>query len=819
MTSAFRKMQQNRSLLLLFSALVVAVTAMTSVAFFVDRVDRGLVLQGASLMAADMVIEQGNDFSSDWTVTARGMDLQVSRQVSFPSVLFYDDKPLLVQVKAVDNLYPLRGELTVKSETGNTYRTAPLPGEAYVDAVLSNKMQAVEGDTRLPLGELSLKLAGIVEQEPDRGGSLFQLAPRVMINYQDLQPSGLLGPASRAKYRLLIAGSAGQVDLFRQWAMDYLPAGARIIEVKNARPELRTALERGHRFLSLAALCASLLAGIAILLATRRYVSQVIDAAAIMRTLGMTGGQVLYRHLAEILQVLVAGTALGIVMGYLGQLVLSSMLGQWFGDNLPAPTAKPVLVGLLYGAVLLPGFSLPVLMRIRHVSPLRVLRRELDPPDASSVFVWSMAVAAFSALVFWQVEDLRLGTTLILTLFAVMLLAVGIGRLFILLLSPFRKSSTGIGFGLAALSRHASLTQWQLAGFSVGISLLLILGMVRVDLIDTWQKSLSPTAPNHFLINIQPAERIELQQWFEQQDIKNSGMYASARGRLVEINGEKVDPQSFGTERARHLAAREFSLGFSDQLPSDNRIIRGDADWPPVNGGFTVEQGLADKLKLAPGMTLTFDIAGQKLSAPIVSLRFISWDSFNVNFFVQGSQSLMGDLPVAYLNSIYLQGNEAGVMRKLAGDYPAVSVLDLRPLLAQVRNIMEKGAFAIEGVFLFTLLAAALVTLGAVQISREERAQEMAILRTLGASRRQILLGLLAEFGLLGLLSGLVAASLSSLTGYLVAVELFGLAPVFNPAVWLAGVTAGMLILLTVGYFSTRHLLNQPPLAVMNAGS
>ena len=363
-----------------------------------------------------------------------------------------------------------------------------------MESVVRNKMGSDITTQRLPLGELSLELAGVVQREPDRGGSLFQLAPRVMINYRDLAASGLLGPASRAKYRLLIAGEPQAMASYRKWVVTNLPLGARILDIENARPELRTALERGHRFLNLAALCASLLAGIAILLATRRYVSQAIDTAAIMRTLGMTGRQVLARHLLEILQVLAAGTVIGILLGYLGQLVLSSMVGDWFGDQLPAPTLRPVWVGLLYGAVLLPGFSLPVLMRIRHVSPLRVLRRELDPPDASSLLVWGLALAAFSALVFWQVQDYKLALALILALLAVMLLSVLIGRFFIALLSPYRNKSSGIGLGLAALSRHASLTQWQLAGFSIGITLLLILGTVRVDPVSYTHLTL-PTTP------------------------------------------------------------------------------------------------------------------------------------------------------------------------------------------------------------------------------------------------------------------------------------------------------------------------------------
>ncbi len=815
--SFFNKFKQNRALLLLMVALIVAITAMTSVDFFVDRVDRQLKRQGTALMAADLVIQNGGEFDQSWHDRAVELGLGVSRQVSFPSVLFHNDKPLLVQVKAVDAAYPLRGDFRADSIDGGIFTRGPQRRHAFVDAVLKSKFFTADydGQVAIPLGNLQLDLQGIVQEEPDRGGSLFQLAPRLMISYDDLQDSGLLGPASRARYRFLVAGEAASVESFRNWAELNLPKGARIIDIENARPELRTALDRGHRFLSLATLCASLLAGIAILLATRRYVNLSIDAAAIMRTIGMTSHQVMNRHVMEILQVLLFGTLIGIFLGYLGQHLLSSLVGKWFGESLPQPGLRPVLIGLFYGAVLLPGFSLPVLLRIRKVSPLRVLRRDIDPPDASSLFVWGLAVLSFAVLVFWQVQDPSLAVALMLALLSVMLISVGIGRLFILLLKPSRNKSTGLGLGLAALSRHASLTQWQLAGFSVGITLLLILGVVRLDLINTWTTSLSPTAPNHFLINIQPGEQQPLQQWFEENNVINSGMYASARGRLTHIDGRLVNPDEFATDRGRRLAGREFSLGFSDQLQTDNRVVAG-GQWPPAQAGFTVEQDLAKHLGLKPGSTISFDIAGQQVTAPVISLRSISWDSFNVNFFVQGSEKMMQDLPVAYLNSIYLDKDPAGVMKKLATEYPAVSILDLRPLLKQIRDIMDKGALAIEAVFLFTLLAAVLVTLGAVLISREERAQEIAVLRTLGASRRQVLLGVLAEFGLMGLISGLVAASLASITGYLVAIRLFALAPVFNPLLWLTGLSIGVFTLLVVGYFSTRNLLDQPPLAIIN---
>ncbi len=812
-----KSLVQNRSLILLVSALLVAVSAMTSVTFFVDRVDRALVLQGSSLMAADMVVENGTQLDESWTQSAIANNLEVSRQVSFPSVLFIADEPVLVQVKAVDRAYPLRGTLRVSDFSaggqGIESNAVPSKGQVYLDSVLQKKLAQQDS---INLGNLDLNIAGTIVEEPDRGGNLFQLAPRLLINIEDLPASGLLGPASRAKYRMLLAGELSALESFRAWAKIHLPSGAHIIDIQNARPELRTALERGQRFLSLASLCASLLAGIAILLGSRRYVNQAVDGVAVMRTLGMTSKQVMLHHLKEIGVVLVIGCTAGILFGYLGQWFLSSLIGDWFGSDLPDPGPRPLFTGLLYGAVLLLGFSLPVLWRIRRVSPLRVLRRELDPPDISSYLVWTVAIAAFLLLVFWQVQDSKLALAVVLALVSVMLIASGFGRLVLLLLRPFRKTHSALGMGLAALNRHASLTQWQLAGFSIGVTLLLILGMVRVDLIDTWSNSLSPTAPNHFLINIQSNEQQKLQQWFEDNNVANSGMYASSRGRLVAINDEAVVPESFPTSRGRRLAGREFSLGFSDQLQADNRIIKGEPEWPPVEPGFTVEEGLAKELSIQPGTTLTFDVAGQQVRATVTSLRSISWDSFNVNFFVQASETLKQGLPVAYLNSIYLDDNAADVMKMISNDYPAVSVLDLRPLLKQVRDIMDQGAYAVEAVFAFTLLAAMLVTVGAVQISREERSQEVALFRTFGATRKQILLGVLSEFGLLGMVIGVVSATLASVTGYLVATVIFNLSPVFNPMVWVAGVVLSLLVLLIVGFFSTRELMNKPPMMILN---
>lgn len=813
------RMWREPGLRLLLAAVTVAVAALSSVAFFADRVERALVLQGAALMAADLVVVSGQPIPRRWLEQAGERGLAHARSVSFPSVVFANEQPVLVQVKAVEPAYPLRGRLQVATPTA-LGADAPGEGQAWLEGRLRDRLGVTIGEDQVQLGELDLRAAGVLIDEPDRGGNLFALAPRLMISYADVQRSGLLGPGSRVRHRLLLAGNGPAVAGMRDWLSTRLPRGSRIADLENARPELRTALERARRFLSLAALCASLLAGVAMLLASRRYVDHALDSAAVLRTLGMRSRGVLAWHLGHLLLVVMVAVAFGSLLGLLGQQLLVAVLGDWFGETLPWPGMRPVLSGLLFGLCLAVGFALPTLLRVARVPPLRVLRRELDVPGLATWLVWALALLAFVGLMVWQVQDHRLAAAMSLALLATLVVLMAVGRLLLWLLRPLRRASSSTALGMAALARYPQLTLLQLGGFGLGITLLLLLAVVRVDIVDTWQASLPPEAPNHFLLNLQPSERDGLQAVLDARGIANSGLHATTRARLVAIDGKAVDPQSYSNPRAERLAQREFNLGFGAEMQTDNRILAGRwwddaaADEP----AFSVEQDIAGTLGIELGDTLTYDIAGQIVTAPVTNIRSVAWDSFNVNFFVIGSPALLQTLPVTYLSSLYLDASNANVTVQLAKEFPAVSVIDVRPILAQVRSIMARGALAVEMVFLFTLIAAALVSVAAAEVSRDERAREVAVMRTLGVSRRQLLAAVLAEFGLLGLVAGVLASALAAGSGYLIATRLFELPGQVDPAVWWWGVVGGTLIVALVGWFATRRLIGTPPMQVLNAG-
>ena len=796
---------------LLFWALVIAVTALSSVAFFTDRVEQALYREGAAALAADLVVQQGQPMPADWITQATARGLQHSQQITFPSVIFAGGKPHLVQVKAVDAAYPLRGELQIQRQHG-TETTPPEPGQAKADPALLQALGAtLQEPITLPLGTQTLQLNGQLIKVPDASLNLFQLAPRLLIHRQDAAASGLLGPASRARYRLMLAGTPAAIADFRAWLTPRLPPTSELLTLENNQPELKQAIQRAQRFLSLAALCASLLAGVGILLATRHYVHRLFDQTAILRTLGMTRRQVFHCHVKPLARAGLAGASAGLILGYLLQSGLAIWLADWFDQALPAPGWQPVPLALFHAALLLSGFALPTLWSVQRMTPLRVLRKDLEPAGLTQGIAWASASLAFCGLLYWQAGDITLALSIAagLGLMALVLL----GGAWLILALPRR--SGHLLSARAALRRNPGLTRVQIAAYGISLTLLLLLMLIRTDIINAWQNSLPADTPNHFLINIQPDQAAPIQARLRQHQLEDTGLYPTTRARLIGINGQPVQPASYQTPRARRLASREYSLGFSDQLQAGNQLTSG-TWWQPGTPAFSVEQELADTLQLQIGDQMTFDVAGQTLSARIANIRQVAWDSFNINFFVQAGTTLSTQVPHAYITSLHIPEHNTTFLPQLSAQFPTVSAINIQPLLNKVNDIIRQGSLAIEGVFLFTLLAAGLISLAAIRISRAQRQRDLALLRVLGATRQQLRRHILNEFALLGGLSGLLAAALANGIGSLLGQFLFDLSIGFSPLIWLLGGVGGLLGVSSIGWLATRPILRQPPLTQLH---
>ena len=814
-----RRDWRSGELYLLSAALVLTVAAITAVGFFTDRIERAMERQGGELIAADLAIDASRAIPDSFAAEAVRRGLRTAHTLTFASVVLAGDNSQLVQVKAVDAAYPLRGQMRLKSGIDAAEQPAegpPAPRGAWVEPRLLYALGAEVG-AAIDLGEARFTAERLIGYEPDRGGNFFQIAPRVMIRLDDLPATGLVTEASRVRYRLLLAGDPKVVADYAAWAKPRLPVNAGLIDAREARPEFASAVERASRFLHLAALTTLLVAGAAMALASRRLVERQTDAVAVMRCLGAPRHLLSQVFALRLLTFGLVASLAGCLVGWLAQRGLAGLLASWFDGPLPAASVQPVFIGLGTGLIALAGFALPPLMQLAEVPPLRVLRRDLGAPRASVALAALAAAAALAVLILWQAADFDLAWKLLLGVIAALAALVALGALLVWLAGLAAARTRGIWrLGLAGLARRPAAAILQIVGFGLGILALLLLAVVRVDLLRTWQETLPEGAPNRFLINIQPHEKDALARWLADHDIDTSGIYPMIRGRLTGIGGGAVEADAYEDPRAQRLADREFNLSYAMVPQADNEIIAG-SWWSGTDPApqFSVEDGIAGTLGIKLGDELRFWVAGRELSAPVTSLRRVHWDSFNVNFFVIGTLELLEHEPSTYVTSFYLPASREALVPELLRAFPSGTLIDVGALLDQVRGIIEQGIRAVEYVFLFTLAAGLVVMYAGIQASLAVRRGEHGVLRTLGANRRQLLRGLLVEFTAAGLLAGLTASIFAEVTGYVLAKQVFELPFEPNPWLWVFGVLGSGIAIGLAGTLGTYRALVRPPLAAL----
>ena len=819
----FRRDWRSGELRLLSLALIIAVAAVTAVGFFTNRIERALELQAAEMLAADLVLSSSASLPDSFLTQAESTGLKTATTLGFPSVVLHGDNTQLVNVKAVSPGYPLRGELRTREALGAdeviTHST-PETGTLWVESRLLSNLQLSVGEP-LQLGDKTFTIARILSRDSGESSNLFRLGPRVMLAQSDIPATGLVTPASRVSHHLLIAGDKKAVSDYREWISDRLPKGVRIEDMSNARPELRNALDRGSRFLGLAALAAVIVAGAAVALSTRRFVDKQSDVSAILRCLGASRRFILKVLIIRLLLIALLTSIIGSILGFLAQFVLVELVGDLFSTKLPAPDLYPLAIGLGTGIITLMGFTLAPMARLSAVPPLRVLRRELGAPPVGFWLLSLSAIAALALLMYWQAGDPKLAGIVIVGAIGTIALMMTVARLLVSVLTPLRQhSSSTWRYGLAGLARNAGMTSIQLTGFGLGILALLLLAIVRVDLLKAWERTIPEEAPNHFLINIQPDEVEGLKQFLSSRELNNGGLYPMLRARLTHINEKAVSPEEYPEGRSRRLVSREFNLSWTAEMQYHNQIIQG--QWwsnAQLNDAlFSVEEGIAETIGIRMGDRLSYNIAGVTVEGKVANLRQVNWDSFQPNFFVIGTPGMLQNLPATYITSFYLPPGDEKLLSELIRQFPSVTLIDVSSIMQQIREIISRGATAVEYVFLFTLIAGLLVLYAGIQASRDIRRQESAILRTMGMRRSRLIKAVAIEFVTLGVLAGLLASICASATGWAISTELFELGYEFNPWIWILGTLGGAIGIGSAGILATYPLVVHPPLHTLREG-
>jgi putative ABC transport system permease protein len=813
----WRDLRSGR-LAVLTLAVAVAVAAATAVAFFTDRVSRAVDIRSAEVLAADLVLRSNRPIDESHLEEARRLGLETARGVSFPSVVLAGERSALADIEAVTDGYPLRGELRIRDTLVGALRVAggiPPAGEAWADAKLLARL-GVDVGAEISLGATRLSVTAALEYRPDQGLSFVDLAPTLLINAADLAATQLIQPGSRVSYRQLFAGSPRSVDALRRFLRPRLAVSESLRDLRDAGPEIRSAVERADRFLGMAALIGSLLATVAVAMAARRYATRQTDAVALMKCFGVSRSFVLRVLLVQLAAIAIVAGGIGASAGFLAQLGLAALLADFSGGPLPVPGWAPAVGGFVLALTVMAGFALPLLLPLRNVPPLRVLRRDLPGPAPSALLTYGAASAAVLALLYWQVRDPRLTLWLAAGFAGAALVFTGIAAALVWSATRVRGSAGAAWrYAVAGLARRGRDSAVQVTAFGLGIMVLLLLTVVRGDLLRQWQATLPADAPNRFLINIQPDEVARVEAFLGGR-LGNEGLVPLVRARLTTINDRPVEALEFPAQRARRLVDREANLSWSDELQSDNELVAGRWwDDAPGSRQVSVERDFAADLGIRLGDRLGFDVAGEQIEATVTSLRSVQWDSFRPNFFMVFAPGVLEDLPRTHIGSMRVEAGERGVILDLVRRFPSVTVIDIDAVIGQVRRVMDQASLAVQYVFLFALVAGVVVLLAVVDAGREERLFECALLRAMGARRSQILAASAIEFGLLGVLSGLLAASGAVAVGWLLADRVFSLELVPGTWLWPVGAAAGVVIVGLSGMLATRRVVDHPPMAVL----
>lgn len=850
---------------LLFFALVMAVTSVSGIALFTDRLEKALILESANMLAADRVVGSGRPLPDEIWEEARSRGFRTAETLSFTSMAFSDSGNMLVAAKAVSDTYPLRGEVIITDAAftrGTPILSGPPRGEVWLENRALPALGIEVGDS-VYVGEAELRVGKIIIAEPDRsgGGMVDNAGPRLMLHLDDVAQTNVVQPGSRVSYRYLFADDAIiALDDFSQWVDTEFDGEYRVRDVRDESEEVSDALNRAESFLLLGSLFAVLLAGVAIALTAKRYSERHYDYVAILKTFGCTSSHITFIYLTIQIALAVIAIIVGSVLGWLVHVGILQLLQSVITVSLPAAGYQPYVIGASTAFICLLSFAIPPLLALRETPPLRVLRKDISQQKIGDSVPYFFGIGGAIFLVYWYSQDVILTSVLVGAI-------AGIAALLSVVSYLFLKTSGSVGMkagsawklAMTAARRRRKQNVLQVMVFSITIMSLLILTLLRTDLIDDWQAQLPENTPNHFMMNISQNQVEGIENFFAENGITGNAFYPLISARVSTVNGsvpvrqtdtdedeggstltegagevdsrygeirESLETQT-GAEQAasdadveedeqagRGLGRRQVT--WASQLPMDNRITAGQWWGEDSQPGFvSFEEDYARRLGIELGDTIEFEANQQIISAQVSSFRSVRWDNMQPNFFIIFTPGTIDHLGATFISTALMQKEQKILLNDLVRLFPTVVVIEIDALIEQIQNIIAQVTSAIELISVLVLLCGALVLMSCVNATLDERFHENAILRTLGAGKKLILSSLLIEFSLIGLIAGVVATLGAEASLYYLQEEVFEQEFGFHYWVWLAGPALGMIIIAGLGVNSTRQVVTISPLNVL----
>ena len=803
----------------LLAALFVAVLALAGVGSIAQRTTDALAEQSRRLVGGDAAFSSDDRAIDAAQRDAQRLHLRMFRSVELASMVgSHDAAPQLGTLKALADDAPLLGPYTVRTAQGVQRLPRPAAGTLWLSDTGAQRMRSKLGGM-VEVGGRPLRLAGIVVEEPDRPLNGVELGPRVILPLSEVEAGGLLGPGARATWRVAVTGAPAAIAQWVQAREAERMPGARVETGDDLSPQLRNALERAQRFLSVSLVLTAALAAVAIGMAARQHAERHRQIAATLRALGAGQRDIVGLYVGTL--AILGGIA--ILAAVIAAAVLQQIAGAWIaeqlGTALPPARLLPLLQGALVGIWILLTFALPPLLALRRVSALAVLRSDLRTPSPPALLLFALALLGLLAL-FWQAAGNAQAAGILLGGLLATTLVLGIaGWALAALVARAGRGGSGITrYALLNLSRRRRLTVAQVVALGTSLMALLLLLLVRTDVWEQWQATVRGDAPNRFVINVQPEQRPAFDAVLDRLDYASVGLSPLIRARYIgPSTQQRGRPAPEG--RGERLADREFNLSTADALPAGNTMKAG-TFWNPrtARNEFSVETRFAEQLRWQLGDTLAFDVAGQRIEGRITSLRDVRWEAFTPNFFVLASPDMARDLPATYITAVRVPRGDTALASALSQALPNANVIDIDAITGEIRRIGDQAALVIQVVFWFAFLSGCLVFVAAVAATRRERITELGVLRTLGASSAQLRNAQLVEFGAIGAIAGGIAAVAAAGIGTLFAQRVLDLPPTWSATTLATGAIVGTVAAMLAGWLSMRRHLHATVRETLGAG-
>lgn len=821
---------KNGELWVIAFALMLAVLTVVSLSGITESVRSALMQRSSNFTAADKVLRSSSAFQQDIFRQAEALGLKTAQQIQFNTMVFAGDNMQLVNVKAVSARYPLRGALRLDTASGVS--NAVQRGLLYLEPRLAQLLQVKTGDA-LEVGAARLIVGGLIIDEPDAPLNLFGGQPRVMMHLDDVAATEVIQPGSRISYRYLFAGNTGELATLTEQIEPLLSANDRWQQL-DRQSAVGSALDRAERFLLLAGLLGIVLAAAAAAVAANRYSQRHQMAVAVIKALGVTSGQarrIYFSHLA-----LVTGFAslFGLGLGLAANWAVQGLLGQWIEGYQAMFSIKAAWLGIATALVCSLLFSLRPVWRLTAVPAIQVLRQQ---NSEWRMDYWQLASGSAAVLVLmWLFSgDIWLSGMLFLACAGFGLCLLAFAALLVRLAKPMTAGqSSALKLALANLRRRLWQNSFQLMTFSLALFLTLVLYFLRAELLEQWKQQVPENAPNQFLVNMTAVEKDMIANQLNDAGLTTGVFYPMISGRVLAVNGELLqepDQDEGGqastsgpvqkqearvqneTPARRQGFGRELNLSWLEQLPANNQITAG--AWFSGKAEVSVEEKQAERLQLKLGDKITFAIGGQQFDATVTSFRKVDWNSLQPNFFMLLSPDLMATFPATYLTAFHLPETQQQVLNQLLREFPTVSVISVAAILQQITQIIDQVSLALTLILVLVFTAAVLVLVAQVQATVEQREQELAILRTLGARARFLRQAVLLEFAALGLLAGVFATVLAETLLAVVQQRMFQLPFNLHYSLWGIGPVGGTLLLTLLGLILLVGILQPTPASLI----